>query len=52
MENSEDEERRLRTGSIKKKVINASSRFTHLLGKRWKRKISYRDPIGDVRDAT
>ncbi|KAK7401473.1 hypothetical protein VNO78_12987 [Psophocarpus tetragonolobus] len=53
-ENSEDERRRSRIGSLKKKAMNASSRFTHSLKKRGKRKIDYRVPsvsIEDVRDA-
>lgn len=54
VENSEDERRRSRIGTLKKKAINASSRFTHSLKKRGKRKIDYRVPlvsIEDVRDA-
>ncbi|XP_027346664.1 phosphatidylinositol/phosphatidylcholine transfer protein SFH13-like isoform X2 [Abrus precatorius] len=51
VENSEDERRRSRIGSLKKKAINASSRFTHSLKKRGKRKIDFRVPIEDVRDA-
>ncbi|TKY58488.1 Phosphatidylinositol/phosphatidylcholine transfer protein SFH13 [Spatholobus suberectus] len=50
-ENSEDERRRSRIGSLKKKAINASSRFTHSLKKRGKRKIDFRVPIEDLRDA-
>lgn len=39
-------------GSLKKKAINASSRFTHSLKKkRGNRKIDFRVPIEDVRDA-
>ncbi|KAA8523496.1 hypothetical protein F0562_009919 [Nyssa sinensis] len=53
-ENSEDERRRSKIGSLKKKAINASNKFTHSLKKRGKRKIEYRVPsvsIEDVRDA-
>ncbi|KAI4307788.1 hypothetical protein L6164_030933 [Bauhinia variegata] len=53
-ENSEDERRRSKIGNLKKKAINASSKFTHSLKKRGKRKIDYRIPsvsIEDVRDA-
>lgn len=51
---SEDERRRSKIGNLKKKAINASSKFTHSLKKRGKRKIDYRVPsvsIEDVRDA-
>ncbi|XP_054798357.1 phosphatidylinositol/phosphatidylcholine transfer protein SFH13-like [Prosopis cineraria] len=51
---SEDERRRSKIGTLKKKAINASSKFTHSLKKRGKRKIDYRVPavsIEDVRDA-
>ncbi|KAL5190642.1 Phosphatidylinositol/phosphatidylcholine transfer protein SFH13 [Glycine soja] len=54
IENSEDERRQSRIGTLKKKAMNASSRFTHSLKKRGKRKIDYRVPsvsIEDVRDA-
>ncbi|RZC10098.1 Phosphatidylinositol/phosphatidylcholine transfer protein SFH13 [Glycine soja] len=54
VENSEDERRPSRIGNLKKKAMNASSRFTHSLKKRGKRKIDYRVPsmsIEDVRDA-
>ena len=54
VENSEDERRRSKIGSLKKKAINASNKFTHSLKKRGKRKIDYRVPsvsIEDVRDA-
>uniref|UniRef100_A0A1D1XLR8 Sec14 cytosolic factor n=1 Tax=Anthurium amnicola TaxID=1678845 RepID=A0A1D1XLR8_9ARAE len=54
VENSEDERRRTKIGSLKKKALNASSKFTHSLKKRWKRKVDYRTPsvsIEDVRDA-
>ncbi|KAI4306284.1 hypothetical protein L6164_029573 [Bauhinia variegata] len=53
-ENSEDERRRSKIGNLKKKAINASSKFTHSLKKRGKRKVDYRIPsvsIEDVRDA-
>ncbi|KAK4278211.1 hypothetical protein QN277_016087 [Acacia crassicarpa] len=53
-EYSEDERRRSKIGTLKKKAINASSKFTHSLKKRGKRKIDYRVPsvsIEDVRDA-
>lgn len=53
MENSEDERRRLTIGSLKKKALNASSRFTHSLKKRGKRKVECRTSsvsIEDVRD--
>ncbi|KAJ7963486.1 Phosphatidylinositol/phosphatidylcholine transfer protein [Quillaja saponaria] len=52
-ENSEDDRRRLKIGNLKK-AINASSKFTHSLKKRGKRKIDCRVPsvsIEDVRDA-
>lgn len=52
VDNSEDERLRWsRIGSLKKKAISASCRFTHSLKKRGKRKIDYRVPIEDVRDA-
>lgn len=54
-ENSEDERRRSKIGSLRKKAINASSKFTHSLKKRGKRKVDYRVPsvsIEDVRDAS
>ncbi|KAL7186826.1 hypothetical protein ACSBR2_028530 [Camellia fascicularis] len=53
-ENSEDERRRSKIGTLKKKAINASNKFTHSLKKRGKRKIDYRFPsisIEDIRDA-
>ncbi|KAH0913797.1 hypothetical protein HID58_028243 [Brassica napus] len=50
----EDERRRSKIGSLKKKAINASTKFTHSLKKRGKKKIDYRFPpvvsIEDVRD--
>lgn len=54
LENSEDERRRFKIGTLKKKAINASNKFTHSLKKRGKRKVDYRFPsvsIEDVRDA-
>ncbi|KAG2292351.1 hypothetical protein Bca52824_039020 [Brassica carinata] len=48
----EDERRRSKIGNLKKKAINASTKFTHSLKKRGK-KIDYRFPpvsIEDVRD--
>ncbi|CAD5173542.1 unnamed protein product [Musa acuminata subsp. malaccensis] len=53
VENSEDERRRTRIGSLKKKALNASTRFTHSLRKRGSR-VDFRVPplsIEDVRDA-
>ncbi|URD98503.1 CRAL/TRIO, N-terminal domain [Musa troglodytarum] len=53
VENSEDERRRTRIGSLKKKALNASTRFTHSLRKRGSR-VDVRVPplsIEDVRDA-
>ncbi|KAI5411427.1 phosphatidylinositol/phosphatidylcholine transfer protein SFH13 [Lathyrus oleraceus] len=55
VENSEDERRQYsKIGTFKKKAMNASSKFTHSLKKRGKKKIDYRVPsvaIEDVRDA-
>lgn len=54
-ENSEDERRRSKIGTLRKKAINASNKFTHSLKKRGKRKVDYRFPsvsIEDVRDAS
>lgn len=53
-ENADDERRRSKIGTLKKKAINASNKFTHSLKKRGKRKVDYRVPavsIEDVRDA-
>lgn len=44
VENSEDERRRLSIGSLKKKALNASSKLTHSLKKRGKRKVEHRAP--------
>lgn len=52
-ENSEDDRRRSKMGSFKKKAIYASSKFTHSFKKRGKRKVDYRVPsvsIEDIRD--
>ncbi|CAN0922959.1 Phosphatidylinositol/phosphatidylcholine transfer protein SFH13 [Linum grandiflorum] len=52
-DNSEDERRRSRIGNFRKKAMNASTKFTHSLKKRGKKKIDYRVssvPIEDVRD--
>ncbi|KAG5016968.1 hypothetical protein JHK85_023104 [Glycine max] len=51
VENSEEERKRSRIGSLKKMAIRVSSIFTHSLKKRGKRKIDFRIPIEDVRDA-
>ncbi|KAK1272967.1 hypothetical protein QJS04_geneDACA007882 [Acorus gramineus] len=54
VENSEDERRRTRIGSFRKKALNASTKITHSLKKRGKRKVDCRFPsvsIEDIRDA-
>ncbi|XP_020520387.1 phosphatidylinositol/phosphatidylcholine transfer protein SFH13 isoform X1 [Amborella trichopoda] len=54
LEISEDERRRTKIGSLKKKAIVASAKFTHSLRKRGKRRVGGRVPsvsIEDVRDA-
>ncbi|XP_010928204.1 phosphatidylinositol/phosphatidylcholine transfer protein SFH13 isoform X2 [Elaeis guineensis] len=54
VEISEDERRRTKIGSLKKKALNASTKFTHSLKKRGKRKVHFRVPsvaIEDIRDA-
>jgi hypothetical protein len=51
---SEDEPRHTRMRSLRKKALHASSRLTHSLKKRGKRKVDCRVPriaIEDVRDA-
>jgi hypothetical protein len=53
VDNSEDERRRLSIGSLKKKALNASSRLTHSLKRKGKRKLDHRASnvsIEDVRD--
>lgn len=53
MDNSEDERRRLSIGSLKKKALNASSRLTHSLKRKGKKKLDHRASnvsIEDVRD--
>lgn len=55
VEYSEEDRRQYsKIGTLRKKAMNASSKFTHSLKKRGKRKIDYRVPpvaIEDVRDA-
>ncbi|KZV36239.1 hypothetical protein F511_14257 [Dorcoceras hygrometricum] len=53
-ENSEDERRISKIGSLKKKAINASNKLSHSLKKRGKRKVDFSASsvtIEDVRDA-
>ncbi|XP_078171520.1 phosphatidylinositol/phosphatidylcholine transfer protein SFH13-like isoform X1 [Carex rostrata] len=53
VDNSEDERRRLSIGSLKKKALNASSRLTHSLKRKGKKKLDHRASnvsIEDVRD--
>ncbi|KAL0407050.1 UNVERIFIED_CONTAM: Phosphatidylinositol/phosphatidylcholine transfer protein SFH13 [Sesamum latifolium] len=49
-ENSEDERRRSKIGSLKKKAINASNKFTHSLKRRGKRKVDFRVPSFSIED--
>lgn len=54
MDNSEDERRRTRNWSLKKKALNASNKLTHSLKRRGKRKVDVRASsvsIEDLRDA-
>lgn len=54
MENSEDELRRTKIGSLRKKALHASTKLTYSLKKRSKKKVDFRVPsfsIEDVRDA-
>lgn len=51
MENSEDERWQTRMGSVKKKALNASCRFTHSLQKRGRRRVNFRIPLVSIEDA-
>ncbi|KAH7674228.1 Phosphatidylinositol transfer protein SEC14 and related proteins protein [Dioscorea alata] len=51
---SDDESRRTKIGALKKKAFHASTKFTHSLKRRGKKKIDYQVPsisIEDIRDA-
>ncbi|XP_039131060.1 phosphatidylinositol/phosphatidylcholine transfer protein SFH13-like isoform X1 [Dioscorea cayenensis subsp. rotundata] len=51
---SDDESRRTKIGALKKKAFGASTKFTHSLKRRGKKKIDYQVPsisIEDIRDA-
>ncbi|KAL0922691.1 hypothetical protein M5K25_006699 [Dendrobium thyrsiflorum] len=50
VENSEDERRRTKIGSLKKKALNASTKFTHSLKKRGKRKVDSRAASVSIED--
>ncbi|KAK4768003.1 hypothetical protein SAY87_003144 [Trapa incisa] len=52
-DNYDDDRQKSKIGSLKKKALNASNKFTHSIRKRGKRKIDYRVPavpIEDIRD--
>ncbi|XP_074591335.1 phosphatidylinositol/phosphatidylcholine transfer protein SFH13-like [Curcuma longa] len=50
VESLEDERKRLSLGSLKKKALNASSRFTHSLKKRGKKRTPNRTSIVSIED--